>query len=348
VIQGTASLLLYSTQSSHPHYKHFINIEKQTQRGSKLTKQLLGYARKGKYEVKPVNMNNIIIESSDTLRQTRKDIHIHCNLAPDLYTIEADIYQMEQALMNLYINAADAMSNGGDLTLTTRNVLSDEILNTVYEVKPGKYILITVEDTGSGIDKKTIDRIFEPFFTTKGMDKGTGLGLASVYGIVKGHGGHINVKSEPGSGTIFNVYLPASQKSITTVPDEPRKALSGQGTVLIVDDEKPVLEVGAEMLKAIGYKVFQAQNGNTAIDLYKEYRDQIDLVILDMIMPDLGGGQIFDLLKEINPSVTVILSSGYSIEGRATDIMNRGCKGFIQKPFSMEELAEKIKSVINR
>ena len=348
VIQGTVSLLLYSTQSSHPHYKHFINIEKQAQRGSKLTKQLLGYAHKGKYEVKPINMNDIIIESSETLRQTRKDIRIHYNLASDLYSIEADIYQMEQALMNLYINAADAMNDGGDLTLTTRNILSDEIVSTVNEVKTGKYILITMEDTGIGMDKKTIDRVFEPFFTTKEIDKGTGLGLASVYGIVKGHGGYINVDSELGRGTIFNVYLPASEKPITTLPDEPKKALKGQGAVLIVDDEKPVLEVGAEMLKAIGYKVFKAQNGRAAIKLYKEYQDQIDLVILDMILPDLGGGEIFDLLKEINPSVAVILSSGYSIEGRATDILNRGCKGFIQKPFSMEELAEKIKSIIKR
>jgi PAS domain S-box/PAS domain S-box len=348
VIQGTVSLLLYSTQSSHPHYQHFINIEKQAQRGSKLTKQLLGYARKGKYEVKPINMNDIIIESTETLRRTRKDIRIHYNLAPDLYSTEADIYQIEQVLMNLYVNAADAMNNGGDLTLATRNVLSDEISNTVSEVKTGKYILITVKDSGIGMDKKTMDRVFEPFFTTKEIDKGTGLGLASVYGIVKGHGGHINVNSELGCGTIFSVYLPASEKPITIFPDEPRKALNGQGAVLIVDDEKPVLEVGAEMLKAIGYKVFKAQNGLAAIDLYKEYQDQIDLVILDMILPDLGGGQIFDLLKEINPSVAVILSSGYSIEGRATDILNRGCKGFIQKPFSMEELAEKIKSIIKR
>jgi PAS domain S-box-containing protein len=348
VIQGTVSLLLYSTQSSHPHYKHFINIENQAQRGSKLTKQLLGYARKGKYEVKTINMNDIIIESAETLRQTRKDIRIHYNLASDLYSIEADIYQMKQVLMNLYINAADAMNDGGDLTLTTRNVLSDEIVSTVNEVKPGKYILITVKDTGIGMDKKTMDRVFEPFFTTKEIDKGTGLGLASVYGIVKGHGGHINVDSELGRGAIFNVYLPASEKPITIFPTEPKKALNGQGAVLIVDDEKPVLEVGAEMLKAIGYKVFKAQNGRAAIELYKEYQYQIDLVILDMILPDLGGGQIFDLLKGINPSVAVILSSGYSIEGRATDILNRGCKGFIQKPFSMEELAEKIKSIIKK
>ncbi len=348
VIQGTVSLLLYSTQSSHPHYKYFINIEKQAQRGSKLTKQLLGYARKGKYEVKPINTNDIIIETAETLRQTRKDIHIHYNLAQDLYSIEADIYQIEQVLMNLYINAADAMNNGGDLTLSTRNVLSDEIADAASEIKTGKYILITVEDTGIGMDERTMDRVFEPFFTTKGMDKGTGLGLASVYGIVKGHGGHINVNSELGRGTIFNVYLPASEKPIMIFPDEPRKALDGHGAILIVDDEKPVLEVGAEMLKAIGYKVFKAQNGHAAIELYKEYQNQIDLVILDMILPDLGGGEIFDQLKEINPSVAVILSSGYSIEGRATDILNRGCKGFIQKPFSMEELAEKIKSIIEK
>jgi two-component system, cell cycle sensor histidine kinase and response regulator CckA len=346
VIQGTVSLLLNSTDATHPHYKHFTNIEKQTQRGSKLTKQLLGYARKGKYEVRPLNMNDTIMESREALRRTRKDIHIHCNLAPDIYPVDADVYQMEQVLMNLYINAADAMINGGDLILTTRNVSSAEIVNDLYKIKEGNYLLLTVEDTGTGMDQKTMDRIFEPFFTTKDIDKGTGLGLASVYGIVKGHGGYIQVASKLGRGSTFSIYLPASQKPIVVPPAEPKKILAGHGTILIVDDEKPVLDVGAEMLKDIGYKVFTAQNGLTAIETYKAHEDEIDLVILDMTMPHLGGGQIFDLLRQINPTIAVLLSSGYSIEGRAADIINRGCNGFIQKPFSMEDIADKIKSII--
>ena len=245
VIQGTVSLLLYSTQISDDNYKHYVNIEKQVNRGSRLTRQLLGYARKGKYDVKPLQLNDVITESAETLRQTRKDIRIHYHLAGDLLTMEADVYQMEQVILNLFLNAADAMSAGGSLTLTTRNLNASEIPDKLREARTGAYILLTVEDTGIGMDRKTMDRIFEPFFTTKAVNKGTGLGLASVYGIVKGHGGAIDVSSDVGAGTTFSIYLPASDKPVSVHTPPQKKTLRGKGTILLIDDEKPVLEVSS-------------------------------------------------------------------------------------------------------
>jgi PAS domain S-box-containing protein len=347
VIRGSVSLMLRGMKPSHPHYKHCLNIETQSQRGSKLASHLLGYARKGKYEVKPLNLNEIILESMETYSRTRKDINIHYELSPDIRPVEVDIYQIEQVLMNLYINAFDAMMDGGDLLLITKNVSSREIDKTIYDAKPGNYVMLMVKDTGIGMDQKTMDRIFEPFFTTKEVDKGTGLGLASVYGIVQGHGGYISVASEIGQGAAFSLYFPASEKIIEALPSKTEKAFISKGTILLIDDEKMVLDVGASMLSAIGYTVIEANNGQKGIEIYQQQQHRIDLIILDMIMPDISGSQAFDLLREINPHVAILLSSGYSIEGKAMEIMDRGCNGFIQKPYNLEDLAEKIKKIMS-
>ncbi|MFO7570444.1 MAG: PAS domain S-box protein [Smithellaceae bacterium] len=346
VIQGIISLLIYNTQNSDPDYNHYVDIEKQVQRGAKLTRQLLGYARKGKYEVRPVNLNEITVESAETLRRTRKDIRLYFQLDPTIRAVEADIYQMEQVLMNLYINAADAMPNGGDLTLTTKNTTAADISQTLFTAKEGPYVLLTMEDTGIGMDKKTQDRIFEPFFTTKAVDKGTGLGLASAYGIVKGHGGYITVRSEVGKGSVFSIYLPASDKSFPDKINHQKKTLQGRGTILLIDDEKPVLDAASAMLRSIGYDTLLATHGRRGLEIFEKEAKQIDLVILDMVMPDMNGGEVFDRLRAIHPDVRVLLASGFSIEGRAADILDRGCNGFIQKPFSLEDLAEKINSIV--
>ena len=346
VIQGTISLLLYSTPSSDANYQHFVNIEKQAHRGSQLTKQLLGYARKGKYFIKPIHLNDIVMESAETLCRTRKDIRMHYQLAADIHPVEADRYQMEQVFMNLFINAADAMSEGGEITLTTNNIDATDIPGKLRESKTGTYVLLTIEDTGIGMDKKTMDRIFEPFFTTKTINKGTGLGLASVYGIVNSHGGMIDVSSEVGRGTKFSIYLPASDKKISAEIVKQKKALQGKGTILLIDDEKPVLDVASEMLSFIGYTTIKAGSGRQALDIYEQNKDRIDMVILDMIMPDMSGSEVFDHLREMNPHVAVLLASGYSIDGRAIEILNRGCNDFIQKPFTMEDLAEKMKGIL--
>lgn len=347
-MQGNISLILYDTDFSHPYNERLKNIEKLIQSGSELTRQLLGYARKGKYEVKAINLNQIVKYNSETFGRTRKNITIHREFAEDLLAIKADESQIGQVLINLYINAADAMPDGGELILKTMNVTHKKMKNKRYDPKPGRYVLLQVTDNGTGMDEKTMERIFEPFFTTKEMGGGSGLGLASVYGIIKGHGGYIEVDSEKGLGTTFSIYLPASDQSVQK-PSEPyEQVIKGDKTVLLVDDEEIVIDVAVELLKKLGYNVIEAGSGKEAIQLFGDGCDKIDMVILDMIMPDIGGGEVYDRIKEIDPQVKVLLSSGYSIDGQATDILERGCNSFIQKPFSMAVLSKKIREVLNK
>ncbi len=346
-IQGNASLMLLKIDSEHPNHEKIKNIEKYVQNGTALTKQLLGFARRGKYLIKATDLNEIIDKSSSLFARTKKEIRIHTDLYEDLWSAEVDRGQIDQVLLNLYVNAWQAMSNGGDLYLQTENVILDRSYVKPYKVEPGRYAKISVSDTGAGIDKKTQERIFEPFFTTKEMGRGTGLGLASVYGIIKSHGGYINVYSEKERGTVFTIYLPASAKEVLIdEEDSPARPIKGTGTILLIDDEKMILDVGLELLEELGYTVLSVMSGQEAIDVFQKDQDNIDLVIMDMIMPGMGGGETFDRLKEINPEVKVLLSSGYSINGQATKIIRRGCDGFIQKPFNMNQLAEKIQKIL--
>ena len=346
-IQGNASLMLLKIDSEHPNHEKIKNIEKYVQNGTALTKQLLGFARRGKYLIKATDLNEIIDKSSSLFARTKKEIRIHTDLYEDLWTAEVDRGQIDQVLLNLYVNAWQAMPNGGDLYLQTENVILDRSYVKPYKVEPGRYAKISVSDTGVGIDKETQERIFEPFFTTKEMGRGTGLGLASVYGIIKSHGGYINVYSEKERGTVFTIYLPASVKEVLIEEEgSPARLIKGTGTILLIDDEKMILDVGLELLEELGYTVLSAMSGQEAIDVFQKDQDNIDLVIMDMIMPGMGGGETFDRLKEINPEVKVLLSSGYSINGQATKIIQRGCDGFIQKPFNMNQLAEKIQKIL--
>jgi PAS domain S-box-containing protein len=347
-IQGNASLMLLKIESDHPNYEKIKNIEQYVQNGTELTKQLLGFARRGKYLIRTTDLNDIINKSSALFGRTKKEIRVHTDLAEDLWTAEIDRGQIEQVLLNLYVNAWQAMSNGGDLFLQTENVILDRSYVKPYKVEPGRYVKISVSDTGAGIDKETQERIFEPFFTTKEMGRGTGLGLASVYGIIKSHAGYINVYSEKERGTVFTIYLPASEKAVPVEDTESMMApiVRGSGTILLIDDEKMILDVGIELLEELGYTVMSAMSGQEAIDIFEKDRDQIDLIIMDMIMPGMGGGETFDRLRAIDPNIRVLLSSGYSINGQATNIMHRGCDGFIQKPFNMNQLAEKVQKIL--
>jgi len=346
-IQGNASLMLLKIDAEHPNYEKIKNVEKYVQNGTELTKQLLGFARRGKYLVKAADLNEIIKKSSSLFARTKKEIRVHTNLYETLWTAEVDRGQIEQVLLNLYVNAWQAMSNGGDLHLQTKNVILNRSYAKPYKVEPGRYVKISVSDTGVGIDKETQERIFEPFFTTKEMGRGTGLGLASVYGIIKSHGGYINVYSEKERGTVFTIYLPASEKEVLIEKKgAPAALIKGTGTVLLIDDEKMIIEVGLELLEELGYTVLSAMSGQEAIDVFQKDQDNIDLVVMDMIMPGMGGGETFDRLKEINPAVKVLLSSGYSIDGQATKILRRGCDGFIQKPFNMNQLAKKVQKIL--
>jgi PAS domain S-box-containing protein len=348
-ILGYTSLMLMKTDKSHPFYEKLKTIEKQVESGAELTKQLLGFARGGKYEVKPINVNDLIIKTSEIFGKTKKEITIHKKLQEDLHSIEADTGQIEQVLFNLYVNAWQAMPTGGRLYLETQNVNLDERQCRSYDAKkPGPFIKITVTDTGVGMDAKTQKRIFEPFFSTKGIGKGTGLGLASAYGIIRNHQGIINVYSEKGHGTTFTVFLPASGAKAAETKATEGSLLTGHETILIVDDEPINIEAVKELLEVLGYKILTAQSGKEAIELYGEHLGEIQLVILDMIMPEMNGRKTLIRLMEIDKNVRVLLASGYSINGEAKTILELGCKGFIQKPFRPEVLSQKIREVLDR
>jgi CheY-like chemotaxis protein len=261
--------------------------------------------------------------------------------------VEVDPGQIEQVLLNLYVNAWQAMPAGGNLYLKTANLsLAPEDIRPA-DLTPGNYVKVAVTDTGSGMDAATRDRIFEPFFTTREMGRGTGLGLASVFGILRNHAGHVTVYSEKGHGTTFNIYLPASEKSAPQTKIVTDDIRPGKETILLVDDEKMILEVGQKLLEKLGYRVKTAGGGREAIERYRREQDAIDLVILDMVMPTMGGGQTYDALKTINPDIPVLLSSGYSLNGQASDILERGCRGFIQKPFDLGSLSRKLRSILD-
>ncbi len=346
-IQGYASLSLMNIDPSHPNYERLKRIEDQVQSGADLTKQLLGFARGGRYEVKPTDMNDILEKSSSMFGRTKKEISIYRKFGKDLWIVEADRGQLEQVFLNLYVNAWQAMPGGGEIYLETEKIILDDEQAFFYAVKPGRYVKISMTDTGTGMDARTQERIFDPFFTTKDMGRGTGLGLATVYGIIKGHGGLINVYSEPGHGTTFIIYLPASEKEVVKEKTSPGTIAKGTETILLVDDEKMVLEVSKELLESMGYRVYAVGSGQEALALYMEKKSEVDLVILDMIMPGISGGETFDRLHEINPGIKVLLSSGYSINGKAQIIMDRGCNGFLQKPFQLENLSRKIREVLD-
>jgi signal transduction histidine kinase len=347
-VVGNASLLLMDIDSEHPHYENLKNIEKQVKNGSKLTAQLIGFARKGQYEVKPISLNQVVKETSDTFDITRKEIVVHQELDAKLYGIKADQGQLEQTLLNLCVNAADAMPGGGNLFLKTQNVTHKDMTGKPFDPKPGNYTLLTIRDDGAGMDKETMERIFEPFFTTKGLAEGTGLGLASAYGIIKGHGGYIDVDSEKGHGTTFSIYLPSLEEAVKNKKGLPGEIVKGKGSVLLVDDEEMVLNIGEQILEKLGYEVLSAMGGIEALELYEKNQDKIDMVLLDMVMPGMGGGKTYDKMREINSHIKVLLASGYSIEGEAEEILERGCDGFIPKPFSIEELSNKMREILDK
>lgn len=343
-ILGNVSLVLMKMDEGDPFRERLKNIEDYVQRGSDLTKQLLGFARGGKYEVVPTDLGEFIKKSSKMFGRTKKEIHIHYKIQNGLWSAEVDRGQMEQVLLNLFVNAWQAMPGGGNLCLSAENVELDTIDVSPYNLMPGKYVKVTVTDTGVGMSESVKSRIFEPFFTTKERDRGTGLGLASVYGIIKNHEGFINVESQEGHGASFMFYLPASGKE----PDGDENSTwddvrMGSETILLIDDEVMILDIGSRMLEGLNYKVMTAVGGEQGLQIYNKHQDRIDLVILDMIMPDLSGKETFHALRRINPSVRVLLSSGYSLDDQAREIIQNGCKGFIQKPFTMVELSKKIR-----
>ncbi|MFZ2187957.1 MAG: PAS domain S-box protein [Candidatus Moraniibacteriota bacterium] len=345
-IQGNISLAMLYLSPTDLAFDKLRDTESCVKSAATLTAQLLGFARGGRYELKLGNMNNAIRKSLELFGRTKKEISLQSKLAPDLWNNLMDAGQIEQVLLNIFINAWQAMPGGGSISIETENVSLGEKIGP-DSLESGPYVKICITDTGMGMDEKTQSRIFEPFFTTKEMGRGTGLGLASAYGIIKGHNGTIGVQSQPGEGTTFTIHLPASNNEIINENKRENTDIQkGHERVLLIDDEDMIIEVGKELLSHLGYTVFTAKNGQDAIDFYRENTD-IDLVILDMIMPGMQGGEVFDFLRKINPAATIILSSGYSLKGAAMRIMKRGCNGFIQKPFTLSELSLKIREVLD-
>ncbi len=344
-IQGYTSLILMTMDETHPFYEKLDGINQQVRSGVDLTRQLLGFARGGKYEVRPVNINLILQKSAEMFGRTKKEVRIHSQIQEDLWTVEVDQGQIEQALLNLFVNAWQAMPGGGSLYLKTRNIVITSYGSD--QPRPGKYVKISIRDTGEGMEEKVIERIFEPFFTTKEMGRGTGLGLAMVYGIIKSHGGSIFASSQKGQGSTFSIYLPASDKKMVSEEKPQEKPVRGQETILLVDDEEVILKVTREILESLGYLVLSANSGQEALSLFREKHHEIDMIILDMIMPDLKGSQTYDGFKEVSSPVKVLLSSGYSIDGQAALLIERGCKAFIQKPYTVSELSQKVREVLD-
>ena len=351
-ILGYASFAKKKMSPKDPLYHSLNSIERSATQAAELTKQLLGFARRGKYQVKPINCNALVQELARFLKRTMdKRINLKIELDPHLHLIEGDETQLQQSLINICLNARDAMPSGGILKIVTGNqTLSNNFGEKQREGKKGDYVKITLSDTGIGMTQELCSQIFEPFFTTKEPGRGTGLGLSMVYGIIQNHGGYIELKSEPGQGTSFELLLPAlAELTIEETPPLPpgRIIPKGSETILFVDDEEIIRQLGADILEDVGYKVLFASGGEEAIRIYQQKRKKIALVILDMVMPGLGGRETFLKLKEINSKIKVLLSSGYSTNEGVGEILKEGVGGFIQKPYRDEDLIGKVREVLD-
>ena len=353
-IQGNVSVMNLEVEASHPLQESIQSIARCVKSGSQLTNQLLAFARGGKYIVTPSNLNTIVHKTSEIFARTKKEIDLHPVFAKDIWPVEVDPSQIEQVLMNLYVNAWQAMPEGGDLYIELENVRLDEHYARIkpFNIRPGKFVRLSVTDTGVGMTAETRKRIFEPFFSTKEKGMGTGLGLASAYGIIKNHNGFINCYSEIGHGTTFNVYFPKCDESYPPEEGVAHGELvegvpGGDETILFVDDDEEIISVGRKILASLGYTVLVADGGQAAVDLFIDQPDRIDLVILDYVMPGMGGREVFEALKQIQPEVNVLLSSGYSSTDQVAALIERGCRGFIQKPYDTVKMSRTIRTILD-
>jgi len=346
-IQGRISLMTMDPGQLPANIEHIEAIEDYIRSATDLTRQLLGFARGGKYEVKPTDINELVRKSLNMFGRTKKELKIHAKFLKPAPVVEVDRSQIEQVMINLYVNAWQAMAVDGELYLETRITTVDSAQARPHQVNPGRYVNVIVTDTGTGMQEDTRQRIFDPFFTTKEKERGTGLGLASAYGIIKNHDGFITVTSEIGQGTSFSIFLPLSDTDAQHEAPPAEKYLRGSETILLVDDEAMIIEVGAAMLEKLGYRVLTAKSGENAIAQIEQDGDTIDLVILDLVMPGMDGKMAFNRIRELYPQIAVLLSSGYAIDGQAAEIMQNGCNGFIQKPFSVATLSEKVRHILD-
>ena len=348
-VLGYTSFIKTKMNKTDPLYRYINIIESSAKRAADLTQQLLAFARGGKYHVQVLDLNALVKEAVELIESTiSKNVKLKLDLAKTKLVVEVDGGQIIQTIVNMCINARDAMPEGGVLTINTTNITLDEQFTYKHPgSKVGRYVLLRVSDTGMGMTEETKQRIFEPFFTTKRDKKGTGLGLAMVYGIIKNHNGYIDVESEAGLGTTFSIYLPISTKELAEIKNTDEYNKEGLETILVAEDEDIMRDLLVEMLDSGGYQVITAENGREALDIYQNRAREIDLVILDMMMPELDGPTAFRQLKKINPEVKVLLSSGYNEDEQSQDILNEGVLGFLQKPYGISDLLDKVRTVMD-
>jgi PAS domain S-box-containing protein len=343
-IQGHATLARRATTSAHTA-EHLDTIHACVKSAADLTSQLLGFARGGRYHVEPTDLNELIGRAVALFSRTHKQVRIELALASAPVVCRVDRGQIEQVLLNLMVNAQQALPNGGDIRIRTHQTHVESGNDPCSGVIPGKYAVLEVEDTGTGMDAETLARVFEPFFTTK--QPGTGLGLASAYGIIRNHRGHIHAHSELGKGSLFTVLLPSTNEKPTRPPAAPTTLVSGSESILVVDDEVVVLHVAAEMLKLAGYTVEKAASGQDAVAWMRERRDAFGLVVLDMVMPGENVRELVASLRQAHADCRILLSSGYSQGDEANRLIEQGCCGFIEKPYTLTALSMKVREALD-
>ncbi|MEJ2718449.1 MAG: PAS domain S-box protein, partial [Deltaproteobacteria bacterium] len=351
IVLGFTELLLIDQDENDPRHEDLQKIALTARHGGELVQRLLTFSRRAETKLRPLDLNDQVRQVKELLARTiPKMIKLELHLETNLKTIYGDPAQIEQLLLNLAVNAKDVMPQGGNLILETKNVWLDEAhCHRHLEVKPGEHVLLTVSDTGPGMEKEVVDRIFEPFYTTKLPGEGTGLGLAMVFGIVKSHGGHIDCHSEPGEGTIFKIYLPVARGDAELSP-----AISGEmpafgtETILLVDDEELIRELGRRLLSRAGYEVVTAATGGEALELYRKHSTRISLVVLDLMMPDMGGTECLNELLKMDPDARILIASGYSPNGRTQEILEIGARGFVSKPFKAKQVLQMIRQILDK
>ncbi len=350
IINGYSELLLRRLPADAPSRKELKLIHQAGKKAASLTEQLLAFSRRQILKQEILNLNSIVFNIEKMLRRLiGENVELVTVLAPNLDNIKADHGQIEQVIMNLAVNARDAMPDGGQLLIETNNAYLDEkYARNHISVKPGDYVMLAVSDTGTGMDKETVSRIFEPFFTTKPKEKGTGLGLSTVYGIIKQSGGYIWVYSEPGKGTTFKIYIPkvtATVESTKRTRPSP-ESLTGNETILLVEDDPEVRNFSRDLLTEYGYNVLEAENGEQALAVCRQYEKSIHLIISDVIMPQMGGRDLERAILKLNRNIKFLFVSGYTDNA----IVHQGVLdknvNFLQKPFSPEELALKVRELL--
>ncbi|KIX13815.1 chemotaxis protein CheY [Dethiosulfatarculus sandiegensis] len=352
VVIGFTEMALLKSQNRREITPELSRILEAGERARDLVRQIMTFSRKVEVELKPLSLNDELKNIVDLLQRTLpKMIDIETDFAADLTPIEANANQLEQIILNLANNAQHAMPEGGNLAFKTRNItLTADYCARHLEVKPGRYVLLEVSDTGMGMDEQTKEQIFDPFFTTKDVGEGTGLGLSTVYGIVKAFRGQIICYSEPGVGTTFKIYLPAFDTQISTtdvVSSSKSELATGNETILLVDDDDALRELGRQILTMVGYKTITARSGEEALDLYTKQKDALDLVILDLGMPGMGGYKALEEILKFNPRAKVVIASGYAATDAVNKALQGGAAGYITKPFSSAELLSTVRKLLD-